>query len=248
MKTVRTVLTLLLLAMLGCSDDDSPASPDSETPVVSVGSQTIVEGGTAIFIVSMDIVGDSPVTFQHSTSDGTAKAPEDYVAIPLSFDTIIPGSTGMAIIVPTVDDDSLEEDETFYLILGNLTGATFANSIGVGTILDNDAVSYAADVRTILIGSCAKAAFCHGTLDTSLAGGGLAMGATAEYTTIMSATGHNTGGRVVVPDSSNESTLYRKTLETPPFGNRMPQDGPPFLNIEQQQRIRDWIDQGSPDN
>ncbi len=235
--------------MIGCSDDDSPASPDEEEgPVVSINDQTVIEGGTAIFIVSLSEAMDSSVTFQFSTSDGTAKAPGDYTAVPLTADTILPGSTAVVLIVATIDDDSLEQAEVFYLILGDLKKATFAKSIGTCTIMDNDAVSYATDVKPILMGSCAKTG-CHGGGSSK---GGLSMGL-AEYDTIISATGDNTsGGIVVVPGSSSASTLYTKTLETTdslfPFPNRMPCNGPPFLSTEQQQRIRDWIDQGAQDN
>ena len=54
----------------------------------------------------------------------------------------------------------------------------------------------------------------------------------------------NSGLTRVVPSDSGSSLLFLKVSQTtPPVGSRMPLGGPP-LSQEQQQLIRDWIDQG----
>ncbi|MCH7690562.1 MAG: hypothetical protein IIA17_05905 [candidate division Zixibacteria bacterium] len=104
-----------------------------------------------------------------------------------------------------------------------------------------DTVSFANDVRPILLASCAIAA-CHGSAPIQ---GGLNMG-TASWSAIRAASGTN-GGLAVVAGNASSSTLYTKTTLNPPFLSRMPFGRTP-LSTAQQIAIRDWIDQGALDN
>ncbi|MFQ5638332.1 MAG: hypothetical protein ACE5IR_10110 [bacterium] len=53
----------------------------------------------------------------------------------------------------------------------------------------------------------------------------------------------------VNPGAPDGSYLVQKiTSSSPKFGNRMPLDGPPFLSQGDIQLIRDWIEQGAPNN
>ena len=60
--------------------------------------------------------------------------------------------------------------------------------------------------------------------------------------------GTNSGGSIVVPGRPCESVLFLKVAGAPPFGARMPQDGPPFLDAVAVGRIHDWIAEGASDN
>lgn len=51
---------------------------------------------------------------------------------------------------------------------------------------------------------------------------------------------------IVVPGSPCRSILFLKTGGSPPFGSRMPFDGPPLLSAGQRQLIADWIAEGAP--
>ena len=104
-----------------------------------------------------------------------------------------------------------------------------------------DTVSFASDVRPILVASCAISA-CHGSAPIQ---SGLNMG-TATWTQIRAASG-NVGGLVVVAGNASSSNLYLKTTTNPPFNARMPLTGG-FLSTTQQNLIRDWINQGALDN
>jgi len=54
--------------------------------------------------------------------------------------------------------------------------------------------------------------------------------------------------KIVVPGQPCASILYLKVDEAPPFGARMPLDGPPFWTEDEIQRLHDWIAEGAGDN
>lgn len=53
---------------------------------------------------------------------------------------------------------------------------------------------------------------------------------------------------IVIAEEPCRSILYLKTGPAPPFGSRMPFDGPPLLSTEQRQMIADWIAEGAEDD
>jgi len=60
--------------------------------------------------------------------------------------------------------------------------------------------------------------------------------------------GDRSGADIVLPGRPCESILLQKVGEAPPFGARMPLDGPPFLTPEERQLISDWIAEGANDD
>jgi hypothetical protein len=54
-------------------------------------------------------------------------------------------------------------------------------------------------------------------------------------------------GPAIVPGDAAASLIIQKLSLTPPFGDRMPRGGA-YLSDATIQIIRDWIDQGAPDN
>jgi Planctomycete cytochrome C len=60
--------------------------------------------------------------------------------------------------------------------------------------------------------------------------------------------GDESGTDIVVPGMPCASILMQKVSEAPPFGARMPLDGPPFLTADQVQLIADWIAEGADDD
>ena len=252
-RILFTVVPAMFSGLLACSgSDDAPTEPeDNVVPMISVADRTVAEGNAALFEISLSEVTTRAVTFDYFTSDSTAVAPDDYTST-RGTDTISQSSLSTTVIVPTTDDTAVEQTEVFSFAIASVGNATVADSVATGTILDNDAavVSYATDVQPLLQINCATMG-CHGQ---GSAQGGLSMGSSADYATIISATGDNTGmlvtdSLVVQPGSSSTSTLYTKTTSSPPFPSRMPPlADPDTLTAEEQQRIRDWIDGGAPDN
>jgi hypothetical protein len=53
---------------------------------------------------------------------------------------------------------------------------------------------------------------------------------------------------IIEPGAACGSVLIQKLGPAPPFGARMPLDGPPYLSIADLQVISDWIVEGARDN
>ena len=57
-----------------------------------------------------------------------------------------------------------------------------------------------------------------------------------------------TGRKIVVPGDPCRSIILHKLSATPPFGARMPLDGPAYLSTEELLLVHDWIAEGAEDN
>ena len=64
----------------------------------------------------------------------------------------------------------------------------------------------------------------------------------------LSAGGKNSQSSIIVAGVPCDSVLWQKISPGPPFGARMPFDGPPFLDEESRRLIADWIAEGARDN
>jgi hypothetical protein len=53
---------------------------------------------------------------------------------------------------------------------------------------------------------------------------------------------------IIVPGRPCDSILLQKISEAPPYGQRMPFNGPPYLVAEEIQLIHDWIAEGAHNN
>jgi hypothetical protein len=115
---------------------------DDPMPTVSIGDVSVLEGdsGTigATFTVSLNAPSGRQVTVDHTTSDGTAQAPGDYVAIPRTTSAFTAGQTVRTITVQVKGDLFVEPNETLALNLSSPVNATIADSQGLGTILNDD--------------------------------------------------------------------------------------------------------------
>jgi len=107
------------------------------------------------------------------------------------------------------------------------------------------AVGFGADILDALlaqpVGGCMS---CHDPSQGSPLGftvGGLDLSSYAG----LRRGGAQGGSDVVVPEQPCSSVLVLKLGPAPPFGSRMPLNGPPFLSPAEQQRVRDWIAEGA---
>jgi hypothetical protein len=112
---------------------------------LTVADVTVSEGnsGTASadFVLTLGMVPQVAVAVSCQTTDGTATAPDDYAAIaPPQVVTWNPGDPVTKTVTVAVNGDLIPElDETFFLDLSSLSGATFVDSQAQGTIANDDA-------------------------------------------------------------------------------------------------------------
>jgi probable HAF family extracellular repeat protein len=118
-------------------NDDSP-------PVMSVsmGDATVTEGdaGTtsAVFRVSLNLVPTQNVSIVYATSNGTAVAGTDYIAVPNTPLAFTPGQTSKTVSVSVLGETLFEPNEVFYVNILSASNALIARNRGTGTILNND--------------------------------------------------------------------------------------------------------------
>ncbi|MEH1898974.1 MAG: Calx-beta domain-containing protein [Nostoc sp.] len=116
---------------------------DDSRPTISISDVSVTEGNTgtttnANFTISLSNASSEQVTVNYNTSDGTAQvADSDYNS---ASGTIIfaPGETSKTLGVGVIGDNKTEANETFSVNLSGATNATFTDSLGVGTIIDDD--------------------------------------------------------------------------------------------------------------
>jgi aryl-phospho-beta-D-glucosidase BglC (GH1 family) len=114
---------------------------DDAPPVLRVSNAELVEGASGtrnmVFTLSLDKAIGQSVTARFATADGTATAGSDYTARSGSV-TFAAGETSKTIAVAIRGDRLIEADESFNLLLSNVTRATLAPGGGVGTIRNDD--------------------------------------------------------------------------------------------------------------
>ncbi|MCB0035162.1 MAG: lamin tail domain-containing protein [Anaerolineales bacterium] len=116
-------------------DDDEP------TAVLSISNATLHEGTLtpqmAVFTATLSASSAATVTVDYMTASGTAVAGEDFVQTAGTL-LFAPGQTEQAILVPVVNEEFFEEDETFYLNFSNATHVASFTTQALGTIENDD--------------------------------------------------------------------------------------------------------------
>lgn len=121
-------------------------------------------------------------------------------------------------------------------------GGSDGGDVPLASCADSDpdtAVSLALDVRPLMYrspGGCG----CH-------AGGSTSGFNLATYELLFRG-GLNSGERIIVPGAPCDSVLVQKLGPTPPFGSRMPFNGPPYFTSDELALVMDWIAEGALDN
>lgn len=136
----------------GLAIDDFSLTPNGGVtpPSLSIGDVSANEGdaGTTTFAFAVTLsapAGAGGLTFDIATADGTAQddnpatEDNDYVAQSLTGQTIPEGSSGPYTFTATVTGDTTtESDETFFVNVTNVTGASVTDGQGQGTIVNDD--------------------------------------------------------------------------------------------------------------
>ena len=143
-------------ATVNVSDDDDPPADDttdtSDTATsggapaptgpltLTVADATATEGDSQglRFVATLSRASDREIKLGYGAFDTTAQYNQDYT-IPYRFYTIKPGETQVEIIIPVVDDNVAESDETLAMYAYESTFTTILGfAYATGTIKDND--------------------------------------------------------------------------------------------------------------
>ena len=115
--------------------------------------------------------------------------------------------------------------------------------VSTGTCTDSNPsamVSFSLHVRPLTTKSPGGCLGCHGASSTS----GFSLGS---YDA-MRRGGQTSGTRIIVPGKPCESVFAQKLGLAPPFGARMPYNGPPYFTAAELTLVRDWIAEGALNN
>ena len=124
-------------AVVTVTDNDRP-------PAIGIESARALEiAGEIVFPITLAGPSDHLVTVEWSTSDGTARANEDYRGA-TGMVNFPPGRTVENIRVILLDDMILEEDETFTVTLGRAVNGTLGQGTATGVIADDEGIVFKA--------------------------------------------------------------------------------------------------------
>jgi Calx-beta domain len=130
----------------GLAVDDFSLTPQGGGPplpnlVVNDVAANEGDAGITSFVFTVSLsaqAGAGGATFDIATADGTATSPSDLIASSLTAQTIPAGSSTHTFTVTVNGDTTIEQDETFFVNVTNVTGANVADGQGQGTILNDD--------------------------------------------------------------------------------------------------------------
>ncbi len=121
---------------------------------LSINDVSTNEGNSGTTSITFTISLSSPagiggVSFDIATADGTATVVNnDYIAKSLTSQTILAGATTSTFTVDVNGDVVTEANETFFVNVTNVTGATISDGQGQGTIVNDDASDTAPTVSS----------------------------------------------------------------------------------------------------
>ncbi len=129
----------------GLSIDDFSVTPNGGVvqPTLNINDVTQAEGDSGQTAFNFTVSLSSPagvggVTFDASTADGTANAGSDYVGFTNQPFTILEGNSSATVTVQVNGDTTPEPNETFFVNIANVVGATAGDTQGLGTITNDD--------------------------------------------------------------------------------------------------------------
>ncbi|WFB46785.1 Ig-like domain-containing protein [Vibrio coralliilyticus] len=160
----------------GTISDEQQGGGNADTPSLSVSSEAVVEGSTAVFNVALSNVVDGDVTYNFALNiEGQSAELADFttnlISVSYQLDGVtqsaeanqdgtytIPGNaTNIQVSVETLDDDIFEGSENFKLdVSSNATVGDDSfnlNESGTGTITDEPVDASNADTPTLSVSS-----------------------------------------------------------------------------------------------
>lgn len=140
-ETYFVKLSAATSASIADSSGLGTITDNDAAPTLSINDVTIVEGNsgttTATFTVTLSAASGQTVSVKYATANNTAVASGDYTSTYGAL-TFAPGVTSKTITVSIKGDLLKKLDEFFFVNLSSPLNATFADSQGRGTIIDDD--------------------------------------------------------------------------------------------------------------
>ncbi len=133
---------------------------NDDNATLSIDDVAAAEGdapGTTgfVFTVTLDGPVQGGVTVDYATTNGTATAGSDYVATSGTLAFAGSMAASQTVTVTVGGDDVVEDDETFMVVLTNVShpDVTLADAIGDGTLQNDDSASLAINDPTVVEGA-----------------------------------------------------------------------------------------------
>ena len=129
-------------AVIGDAQGVGTILDNDPLPSLSISDAAVTEGNTgtttATFTVTLSPVSGRTVSVNWATANGTAVAPDDYVAASGTL-TFAAGTTSQTLSVSVRGETTVEPNETFVVNLSGPINATITDAQGLGNILNDDA-------------------------------------------------------------------------------------------------------------
>jgi hypothetical protein len=138
-ETFKVTISNVVNAYLGASVGIGTIHDDTDAPpTISLGGNvTAVEGEALSFTVNLSAPSGQDISFDWSTTSGTAFKDLDFEAVAGDNIVLTEGTTSYTILIPTLQDTLNEDTEQFTLTLSDLKNATGSGLIRTGTINDD---------------------------------------------------------------------------------------------------------------
>ena len=144
-ETFTVNLNNVVGAALGNSQALGKILNDDNTGL-TIADASVIEGNagssTASFVITLQDPMPGPVSFDVTTSNGSATAGSDYIARSQSR-FVDAGRTRAVFEVQVNGDASPEADETFTVTVSNVVGAALVDGFATGAIINDDPVTVA---------------------------------------------------------------------------------------------------------
>ncbi len=117
---------------------------DDANPSITINDPSVVEGNSGSksmnFVITLSNPTSTQLSVPFSLANGTANVGSDYQTNSGSF-SVFAGNVTATVSIGINGDTTVEPDETFFMNLGSLAGATIAKSQGTGTIINDDGLA-----------------------------------------------------------------------------------------------------------
>ena len=136
----KIILSFAFLICIACNKGSNP--PAQTEARISINNVSLPEGNNGSiafeFTVTLDHASAKPVSVNWSTTEGSAKAGQDFTAVSNQTITFGANETSKKIVITVVADDAKEGDENFSVVLSSPVNGSIIKTTGVGTINNDD--------------------------------------------------------------------------------------------------------------